>query len=179
MSDEDRKIIADLFLSHYDYLYKRCVKKINDVHSAHYIVQNVFVVACREHEKFLAHPKPFLWMNRMLSNLIKQWYQERSSYNKLFVPYDENLEAVQSIGNPEPLFPSDRWSKEEINEIIEIILKKFRPAYRDLFREHFLKKRPISEIAAEHNTTVNAVRIRAIRVRAKFEIELKIYLDNN
>ena len=162
-------------VKHYDRRVFRMAKQItqND-DDAEDVLQETFLKAFTHLDNFQGNSKFYTWLVRIAVNEALMKLRKRRSDRT--VPLDEPIdtgedEMVREIAvwdeNPE-----DRYSREELANILDEAVQSLKPAYRTVFILRDIEELTIEETAEALNLSISAVKSRLLRARLQLREKL-------
>ena len=162
-------------VTHYDRRVFRIAKQItqND-DDAEDVLQETFLKAYSHLEEFQGNSKFYTWLVRIAVNEALMRLRKRRSDKT--VPLDEPVdtgedEVVREIAvwdeNPE-----DRYSREELGQILDEAIRGLKPLYRTVFILRDIEEMSIEETAEALNLSISAVKSRLLRARLQLREKL-------
>lgn len=152
LSPEQQALLDACYEQQYEHLYKTAAVILDNPHLAYDIVQDTFVHASKNIDKFMESSSPGGWLYNALKNQIMHAFRTRSMLLARNVP----LEAAYNL-------PAD----EEPFEINELDIAN-NPDLQLLAR-YFLYGYSISEIADAYRITIGAAKMRIKRARERLQ----------
>jgi RNA polymerase sigma-70 factor, ECF subfamily len=162
-------------VTHYDRRVFRMAKQItqND-DDAEDVLQETFLKAYSHLSDFQGNSKFYTWLVRIAVNEALMKLRKRRSDRT--VPLDEPIdtgedEVVREIAvwndNPE-----ERYSREELGQILDDAIQSLKPAYRTVFILRDIEELSIEETADVLKLSISAVKSRLLRARLQLREKL-------
>jgi len=157
----DDKAFGELVRRYQGRLRGYASQYINDSHETFELVQDAFLNAYRNLERF-DETRPFYpWIRTILHNLVLNYFRSKRSKRKV------HLQLVDSA-LCEKITPDPRHEEKDNIEQIEALKKcidKLPDAQRELIRQRYDLGTPVQDIAEEHETTAGSISMRLLRIR--------------
>ena len=154
LSSEESKIIEQYYKENYGLLLKYAYHVLHDQSCAEVAVQETFVVASRRVEKLMASERPVGWLFNTLKYIIKDMERDRAAVLQHCVSLNAAASRAEETYEPEELDENDRDLA---------LLRRF---YVDGYK--------LSELAAELQTTVPALKMRIYRAKKRLREDPRI-----
>lgn len=162
LSDNQRRIIEELYQEMYYPLSAYAKSALNDRALAEEAVQDTFRIACAKADSFLSSPNPKGWLLNTVKNVIHNMVRSRAYLNSLVVSsmdFDENIGSGNTDKRAVDLMYSDIADNEDYKLLKKIALDKYS----------------MLGAAQELGISVEACKKRVQRAKKK----LKKYFENN
>ncbi len=154
LSSEEAKIIEQYYKDNYVILLKYAYHILHDQSLAEVAVQETFVVASRRVDKLIESERPVGWLFNTLKYIIKDMERDRAAVLQRCVSLEAAVSRAEKTYEPEELDENDRDLA---------LLRRF---YVDGYR--------LSELAAELQTTVPALKMRIYRAKKRLREDPRI-----
>jgi RNA polymerase sigma-70 factor (ECF subfamily) len=164
-SPETKKVIAELFNVHSDFLYNYAITRVNDESLAEDLVQETFVSALKNYQSFKGNSKPSTWLIAILKNKIIDFYRKKvREYHK------ESLDDLQStddffdekghwkkdnLPGPWKSNSMDELDRIEFYEVLQRCLRRLKDIQRIAFVMKHLDDADTEEICKELGITAS------------------------
>ena len=162
-------------VSHYERRVFRMAKQItqND-DDAEDVLQETFLKAYTHLDNFQGNSKFYTWLVRIAVNEALMKLRKRRSDRT--VPLDEPIdtgedEMVREIAVWDES-PEQRFSREELGQILDQAIQSLKPAYRTVFILRDIEELSIEETAEALNLSISAVKSRLLRARLQLREKL-------
>ncbi len=159
----------------YDRRVFRMAKQItqND-EDAEDVLQETFLKAYTHLDDFQGNSKFYTWLVRIAVNEALMRLRKRRSDRTS--PLDEPIdtgedEVVREIAVWEEN-PEQRYSREELGQILDEAVQSLKPAYRTVFILRDIEEMSIEETAEALDLTISAVKSRLLRARLQLREKL-------
>ena len=137
-----------------DYLYKWAFYKVKNIHIAEDLVQETFLIAIKQIDKFEGKSSPKTWLTAILNNLILEYYRQKIKNNskidldisdyfsetghwhedKLPQDFDENLNILDD---------------EVFTNIFDKCIEKLPLKYQTIIKYKYLSNKKAEDICQE------------------------------
>jgi RNA polymerase sigma-70 factor, ECF subfamily len=170
----DMAAFADL-VQHYDRRVFRMAKQItqND-DDAEDVLQESFLKAYTHLDDFQGNSKFYTWLVRIAVNEALMKLRKRRSDKT--VPLDDPIDTGEdSVVREVAVWednPEERYSREELAEILDQAIQSLKPAYRTVFILRDIEEMSIEETAEALNLSISAVKSRLLRARLQLREKL-------
>ncbi len=170
----DAAAFSDL-VTHYDRRVFRMAKQItqND-DDAEDVLQETFMKAYSHLDDFQGNSKFYTWLVRIAVNEALMKLRKRRSDRT--VPLDEPIdtgedEVIREIAVWEEN-PEQRYSREELAQVLDEAVQSLKPAYRTVFILRDIEELSIEETAQALDLSISAVKSRLLRARLQLREKL-------
>lgn len=152
MSEEERRIIGELYLEMFNPLVSYACSCLENPSQAEELVQEAFRIACLKPGELCCSPNPKGWLINTLKNIIRNFRRSQANGNKLLISYM----AAQS---KDAAFSEDKLSLEVTYENVAD-LEEFQ-----LLKEMVVDGRSHLEMAQARGISVAACKKRVQRAK--------------
>jgi RNA polymerase sigma-70 factor, ECF subfamily len=162
-------------VKHYDRRVFRMAKQItqND-DDAEDVLQESFLKAYSHLGDFQGNSKFYTWLVRIAVNEALMKLRRRRSDKT--VPLDEPIETGEDTVAREIAVwednPEEKYSREELSEILDQAIQSLKPAYRTVFILRDIEEMSIEETAEALDLSISAVKSRLLRARLQLREKL-------
>ncbi len=154
LTTEESDLVEQYYKAHYELLFKYAFRTLHDRSLAEVAVQETFLAASSRVEKLKDSEKPVGWLFNALKYTIKTIQRDRAAVLDHFVPLEDMEISSEDAPAPEEYSGNDPdW----------VLLRRF---YVDGYS--------LAELAAEENTTVEALKMRLYRARQRLRNDPQI-----
>jgi RNA polymerase sigma-70 factor, ECF subfamily len=138
------------------------------------VLQDTFIKAYEHLDSFQGNSKFYTWLVRIGVNEALMKLRKRKSDRT--VPLDEPVETGE-----EPVIreiavwgedPENKYSQEELRQILDEAVKSLRPAFRTVFQLRDIEEMSTEETAQALNLSIPAVKSRLLRARLELREKL-------
>jgi RNA polymerase sigma-70 factor, ECF subfamily len=138
------------------------------------VLQDTFIKAYEHLDSFQGNSKFYTWLVRIGVNEALMKLRKRKSDRT--VPLDEPVETGE-----EPVIreiavwgedPENKYSQEELRQILDEAVKSLRPAFRTVFQLRDIEEMSTEETAQTLNLSIPAVKSRLLRARLELREKL-------
>jgi RNA polymerase sigma-70 factor, ECF subfamily len=138
------------------------------------VLQDTFIKAYEHLDGFQGNSKFYTWLVRIGVNEALMKLRKRKSDRT--VPLDEPVETGE-----EPVIreiavwgedPENKYSQEELRQILDEAVKSLRPAFRTVFQLRDIEEMSTEETAQTLNLSIPAVKSRLLRARLELREKL-------
>jgi len=141
------------------------------------VLQETFLKAYEHLDQFQGASKFYTWIVRIAVNQALMKLRKRKADKT--VSMDESIDTgedtvVREIAAWDPS-PEERYSKEELNSILESAVQSLAPAYRTVFILRDVEELSTEETAEALDLSVPAVKSRLLRARLQLRDKLTRY----
>jgi RNA polymerase sigma factor, sigma-70 family len=170
----DADAFTDL-VNQYDRRVFRMAKQItqND-EDAEDVLQETFLKAYSHLEDFQGNSKFYTWLVRIAVNEALMKLRKRRSDKT--VPLDEPIDTGEDVVAREVAVwednPEQRYSREEMANILDEAVQSLKPAYRTVFVLRDIEEMSIEETAEALDLSISAVKSRLLRARLQLREKL-------
>lgn len=162
-------------VNRYERRILRLAKRITqNEEDAEDVLQDAFLKAYENLDRFQGNSKFYTWLVRIAVNEALMKLRKRKSDRTLPLdePVDTGEETVQREiavweGNPE-----QKYSQEELHNILEDAIQSLAPAYRTVFVLRDVEELSTEETAAALELSIPAVKSRLLRARLQLREKL-------
>ena len=160
---------------HYDRRVFRMAKQItqND-DDAEDVLQESFLKAYTHLDSFHGDSKFYTWLVRIAVNEALMKLRKRRSDRT--VPLDDPIDTGEDSVIREIAVwdenPEERYSREEIGEVLDEAIQSLKPAYRTVFILRDIEELSIEETAEALKLSISAVKSRLLRARLQLREKL-------
>ena len=154
LSPKEAEIIEQYYIVHYDQLFKYAYHILHDQSLAEVAVQETFLVASRRVDKLIESERPIGWLFNVLKYTIKAMERDRAEILRRCVELDDTVVPSEELPEPEEL--------DKSNCDLALLKRVYVDGYR------------LSELAAELNTTVPALKMRISRAKKRLREDPQI-----
>lgn len=147
---------------HYAKIYNYVLAKTGNKEAAEDITQDVFFIAYKNGNDFLAHEKPLAFLYATAKNLTCEYFRKI----KKIIPCEEIQPEIDDrdifdriCSNKAQAFDEGFYRKR--------ILKKLTASERMLYQKYYIDKKSMAAIAKELGMRETAVRMKYVRMRKK------------
>ena len=172
--DGDANAFTDL-VKQYDRRIFRMAKQItqND-EDAEDVLQEAFLKAYSHLDDFQGNSKFYTWIVRIAVNEALMKLRKRRSDRT--VPLDDPIDTGEDVVAREIAVwdetPEDKYSRDELGEILDEAIQSLKPAYRTVFILRDIEEMSIEETAEALNLSISAVKSRLLRARLQLRDKL-------
>jgi RNA polymerase sigma-70 factor, ECF subfamily len=162
-------------VKHYDRRVFRMAKQItqND-DDAEDVLQESFLKAYTHLDSFHGESKFYTWLVRIAVNEALMKLRKRRSDRT--VPLDDPIDTGEDSVIREIAVwdenPEERYSREELAEVLDEAIQSLKPAYRTVFILRDIEELSIEETAEALNLSISAVKSRLLRARLQLREKL-------
>lgn len=162
-------------VSHYERRVFRMAKQItqND-EDAEDVLQETFLKAYSHLDDFQGNSKFYTWIVRIAVNEALMKLRKRRSDRT--VPLDDPIDTGEDVVAREIAVwednPEQRYSREEMGNILDEAVQSLKPAYRTVFILRDIEEMSIEETAQALNLSISAVKSRLLRARLQLRDKL-------
>lgn len=154
----NHEIIKDWVQIHGDYLYGWAYHKIGNRETAEDLVQDVFLAAVRNYDRFKQESTPKTWLLRILNNKIIDHYRKSA---KKGLPLDDQVQQFtdsffNSNGNWKANGLEEAWSNETnllddpaFNDVMNVCMDDLPPRWRLAVMSKYIFDKETLEICQE------------------------------
>ena len=160
LDPEMSAFIGRLYQENYSKLLSHILKKGYHFAVAEDIVHDAYFEAVRNPDKLREHPNPGGWLMTTVDNKLRSFNRRL----KRMEPRDWT-EWETSLIDLE-----DEYGATELTLLLDTLLN---PKDRRLFRMYFLQGYSARELAEQEHITVNNLKVKMCRMRAKLEKEIR------
>jgi RNA polymerase sigma-70 factor (ECF subfamily) len=170
----DADAFTDL-VNQYERRVFRMAKQItqND-EDAEDVLQETFLKAYSHLDDFQGNSKFYTWLVRIAVNEALMKLRKRRSDKT--VPLDEPIDTGEDVVAREVAVwadnPEQRYSREEMADILEEAVQSLKPAYRTVFVLRDIEEMSIEETAEALGLSISAVKSRLLRARLQLREKL-------
>lgn len=170
----DADAFTDL-VNQYDRRVFRMAKQItqND-EDAEDVLQETFLKAYSHLEDFQGNSKFYTWLVRIAVNEALMKLRKRRSDKT--VPLDDPIDTGEDVVAREVAVwednPEQRYSREEMANILDEAVQSLKPAYRTVFVLRDIEEMSIEETAEALDLSISAVKSRLLRARLQLREKL-------
>jgi RNA polymerase sigma-70 factor (ECF subfamily) len=132
---------------------------ISDYHSAEDVLQEVFVVALREHARFEAGTNFKAWVREIARRTA--WAQLRRSGRSAGALDPGTLDAIATAAD----LPAQAWESER--EALQACVEGLPRESRDLLRRRYTEEEPLTRIASGLGSTLDGIKSALKRLRLR------------
>ncbi len=136
---------------------------VGNAHDAFELVQDAFINAYQNLERFDATRVFYPWLRTICHNLVLNWFRSRRTRRNI------NLELVdyaicEKVADEQE---EQNAAEEERIKALQLCIQRLSTAHQQLILERYHHAVPVKDIAAEENATATSVSMRLSRVRDK------------
>lgn len=158
--------LHELYEANYTLLYRYAnlllyahVRSTVDVQD---VIQDVFRLALERENRLRAHSNPRGWLIKATQNVCKNYIHKNQREAR------RRHKPLPDSRPPEPAAPVRRVDAAEAEVDLMLTLEELlSPSDRELVVRHCVEGYSLEAIAAERNTTPNALRVRIFRIRKR------------
>lgn len=154
----------DICEENYAKIYNYILAKTKNEWVAQDITQEVFLIACRSGRKFLHHEKPLAFLYLTAKNLVLEYFRQQERVKPC-----EDIEKESAGDDIFWQISSRRAQMIDENYYQEYVMQKLAEPERNLYKEYYINKKTMREIALEMKISETAVRMRFVRIRRKIK----------
>lgn len=168
----DTDAFALLYQQFFTPVYRYVLSKLNDKSEAEDLAQTVFVRAFEAKERYQDRGKsPLAYFFTIARNLIINYQQKKRD---ITLRKEESLSLFEQIPD-ERKNPHEQIQEKEKNTALSALLKKLKPAHREIIELKFLKGYSNADIAKK--TKKSEANVRQIQVRALRKLQSHLSLS--
>src|SRR5437588_6436281 len=138
------------------------------------VVQDAFLKAYKNLDRFQGNSKFYTWLVRIAVNEALMKLRKRRSDRT--VPLDDPIDTGEDELPREVAVwdenPEEKYSREELGEILEEAVQSLKPAYRTVFVLRDIEELSIEETAEALGLSISAVKSRLLRARLQLREKL-------
>jgi RNA polymerase sigma-70 factor, ECF subfamily len=138
------------------------------------VLQDTFIKAYEHLDSFQGNSKFYTWLVRIGVNEALMKLRKRKSDRT--VPLDEPVETGEDPVIREIAVwgedPENKYSQEELRQILDEAVKSLRPAFRTVFQLRDIEEMSTEETAQALNLSIPAVKSRLLRARLELREKL-------
>jgi RNA polymerase sigma-70 factor, ECF subfamily len=138
------------------------------------VLQETFLKAYSHLDDFKGNSKFYTWLVRIAVNEALMKLRKRRSDRT--VPLDDPIDTGQDEVPREIAVwdenPEEKYSREELGQILDEAIESLKPAYRTVFVLRDIEELSIEETAEALNLSISAVKSRLLRARLQLREKL-------
>jgi len=170
----DSGAFSDL-VEHYERRVFRMAKQITqNEEDAEDVLQETFLKAYSHLEDFQGNSKFYTWLVRIAVNEALMKLRKRRSDKT--VPLDDPIDTGEDVVVREIAVwdddPEQKYSREELGEILNEAIQSLKPAYRTVFVLRDIEELSIEETSEALGLSISAVKSRLLRARLQLREKL-------
>lgn len=155
----EKEAFSEIFLKHYDFIFKSVMKYISIEDKAKDITQDVFIKAYEKLETFKNDSKLSSWLYSIAYNIsINYITREKDKFVDL--NYDDFFVSNET--------QDDIYDKEMIKELSDA-LEKLPAHYRIIIKLYYFDEKSYEEISEILNIPINTVKTQLFRAKDKIK----------
>ena len=155
-----------LYQDNYDKLYRYVAYLVGEADATEDLVQETFAQAVVGLPQFGAKASLHGWLRGIALNLVRRHWRARSRGHRAMDRLERLREEAADAG------PESSYLQQRRAEVLMAALDELPAALREAFVACDLRELPAQEAAAELGISVNNLRVRATRARARIHDEL-------
>lgn len=154
---EFEEICRKSYAKIYNYILARTGQK----EAAEDLVQDVFFIALKKGDAFLAHEKPIAFLYATAKRLILYYYRQSAKIHYKDIAEESSAkDAFEELcANRDLLIDESLYQKR--------LLLALTKSEQDLYKAYYVKKTPMKTIARDLGVSEAAVRMKYVRIRKK------------
>lgn len=168
---DDESALREFYRRHFPVVYRYVLCRVDGNHAdAEEIVGDVFYQAFRDITSYNAESAPDAWLRGIARHRVLDFYRKNKRKPVIefaFATFDEKL-AQYLLDIESKLVDDAELRKEEISQVVELVLTDLPPDYELVLREKYLEDRTVKQIAERVDDTPKAVEARLHRARLAF-----------
>ncbi|MCL5743521.1 MAG: sigma-70 family RNA polymerase sigma factor [Acidobacteria bacterium] len=173
----DPKAFAELVRRYEGKIFRLAQHITQNREDAEDVLQETFLKAYEHLDQFQGASKFYTWIVRIAVNQALMKLRKRKADKT--VSMDESIDTgedtvVREIAAWDPS-PEERYSKEELNSILESAVQSLAPAYRTVFILRDVEELSTEETAEALDLSIPAVKSRLLRARLQLRDKLTRY----
>lgn len=165
-----------LMRRHNRLLYRTARSILKDDCEAEEALQNAYLLAYRQIEKFRGEAKLSTWLTRIVINEALAYLRKRSREPTMVAlqgsALDEALEAVSEPSRHE--YPDDILLRAEVRRLIQTRIDELPLAYRTVFVLRAVEEMSVTEVSAALDVPEATIRTRFFRARERLRESLAL-----
>lgn len=156
-----------LYQDNFDPLYRHVAYLVGEAHATEDLVQETFAHAVVGLRQFTGRSSLQSWLRGIALNLVRRHWRSRT----------RGTRAMDRLGHAHHTTPQDSplegaYLRQRHAEVLLAVLDTLPPALREAFVMCDLREVPLPEAAADLGISLNNLRVRATRARARIRDEL-------
>ncbi|HQA58817.1 MAG TPA: sigma-70 family RNA polymerase sigma factor [Acetivibrio sp.] len=170
------KSFEELCQENYNKIYKYIFAMTGNRETTEDLIQEVFIIAYEKGDYFLQHEKPVAFLYKTARN-ISLTHMKRQ---RIIILEDLSDNVAQDDADlcEKILTELDRNIDE--TAYTDQVIGSLSSSNNELYRQRYIERKPIREIAKEQGTSETAMRMRLVRLRREIQkIVKKLKLDEN
>lgn len=156
---------ARLYQDNFDPLYRHVAYLVGEPHATEDLVQETFATAVVGLRQFTGRSSLQTWLRGIAHNLVRRHWRARTRGSRALDRLEQ--QPLAQDGNLEGAYLRQRHA-----EVLMSVLDTLPPALREAFVMCDLREVPLPEAAADLGISINNLRVRATRARARIRDEL-------
>jgi RNA polymerase sigma-70 factor (ECF subfamily) len=170
----DARAFTDLVNRYERKIYRLAQHITQSDEDAEDVLQETFLKAYSHLDEFQGHSKFYTWIVRIAVNEALMKLRKRKSDRT--VSLDDEIDTGEETVVREIAVwdnnPEDRYSREEIRQILERSINSLRPSFRTVFVLRDVEELSTEETAEALNLSIPAVKSRLLRARLQLREKL-------
>lgn len=155
-----------LYQDNFDKLYRYVAYLVGEAHATEDLVQETFAHAVVGLRQFGGKASLHGWLRGIALNLVRRHWRSRSRGSRAMDRLERLQEDAADAG------PESSYLRQRRAEALMAALEALPAALREAFVACDLRELPADEAAAELGISINNLRVRATRARARIRDEL-------
>lgn len=154
-----------LYQDNFDALYRHVAYLVGEPHATEDLVQETFASAVVGLRQFTGRVSLQAWLRGIALNLVRRHWRSRT----------RGTRALDRLGHMTPTAGSPlegAYLRQRHAEVLIKVLETLPPALREAFVMCDLREVPLADAAADLGISINNLRVRATRARARIRDEL-------
>jgi len=170
---QDPDAFAQLYLMHYDGVFRYCVRRLFDSHAAQDVTSTVFFKVMHHLSSFDGTATDFRsWLLRIATNAVNDYLRDARRRTQL-------IEKALITTRAESVFAIDHDDKLlEKKALLKEALLSLKPKYQTVITLHFFENMKLTEIAACLGKKPSTVRSWLSRAAAKLRKKLDAAMNS-
>jgi len=156
---------ARLYQDNFDPLHRHVAYLVGEPHATEDLVQETFATAVVGLRQFTGRSSLQTWLRGIAHNLVRRHWRARARGSRALDRLEQQSPGPD--GNLEGAYLRQRHA-----EVLMSVLDTLPPALREAFVMCDLREVPLPEAAADLGISINNLRVRAARARARIRDEL-------
>lgn len=169
-TESETAFFEALCRDHYKRIFQYLVVKVHDYGAAEDLTQNVFAVAWEKRQTLLAHENPLGFLYVTAQNLAFAYLRKAK---KAPLPLSDSFDPADVDGDVAETLAKEADAKIDEGAYVNDVLNALPLATMTLYREYYVEKHSIKEIAQAYGVSEVSVRMRLVRLRKRVKKEVE------